>query len=244
MSLYTSLQFAPVALLTRAAPTPGSSNNTSQRRASPSSEEDESESESSEEEYGASMSKKSKKRKPTHSKRSVSQFEMPRVSSRNGKQLPNYNEAAVDWDLSESDDGYDYAAPTDEKGESSSLFLCEREAELIFHLQGERMPSTASTTTSETASMVSLAPSLCYPSRSLTSCHRGRREGRADAQPPLPRQMAGLLPHPQHLGDVRVPQALQGIQEGRELHQGRLGRTATHFERPFDFARRPRGARD
>lgn len=72
------------------------------------------------------MSKKRKKRKPTHTKRSASQFEMPRVSSRNGKQLPNYNEAAVNWDLSESDDEYDYAVPTDDKGEFVELLVRAR----------------------------------------------------------------------------------------------------------------------
>lgn len=102
------------------------------------------------------MSKKSKKRKPIN-KRSASQFEMPRVSSRNGKQLPNYNEAAVDWDLSESDDGYDYPATTEDKGESSKS-SCEAAESANVHLQAARMPSTASTTTSETASMVSPCP--------------------------------------------------------------------------------------
>lgn len=49
---------------------------------------------------------------------------MPRISSRNGKELPNYNEAAVNWDLSESDDGYEYDTPAAQsKGESALYCL-------------------------------------------------------------------------------------------------------------------------
>lgn len=97
------LQWLP--WLTRWIPT-GNATNTFQRRASIS--------ESSEEDYGGPSHKK---RKRKLQKRSVKEFEMPRISSRNGKQLPNYNEAEMDFDLSESDDGLPYAAAEEEKGE-------------------------------------------------------------------------------------------------------------------------------
>lgn len=84
----------------------GNASNTFQRRASVS--------ESSEEDYGGPSQKK---RKRKLQKRSVREFEMPRISSRNGKQLPNYNEAEMDFDLSGTDDGAPYAAE-EEKGES------------------------------------------------------------------------------------------------------------------------------
>jgi chromodomain-helicase-DNA-binding protein 1 len=101
---------SPIALpLTRSRA--GTASNTFHRRATPS--------DSSEEEYDRAPSKKKKRRSTiAASKRSVREFEMPRVSSRNGKQLPNYNEAQMDFDLSESDDGEGggYSAATEEKG--------------------------------------------------------------------------------------------------------------------------------
>ncbi|GAA5820670.1 hypothetical protein JCM3770_004959 [Rhodotorula araucariae] len=53
-----------------------------------------------------------KKRRHAAAKRSARDFELPRVSSRNGRALPNYNEAAMYSDLAsdESDDGYEYDA--------------------------------------------------------------------------------------------------------------------------------------
>lgn len=35
----------------------------------------------------------------------ASDYEVPRIG-RNGKALPNYNEATMDWNLSETDDEY------------------------------------------------------------------------------------------------------------------------------------------
>jgi hypothetical protein len=43
---------------------------------------------------------------------------MPRISSRGFKEGPNYDEAAMDFDLSETDDGEDTII--EEKGESQS----------------------------------------------------------------------------------------------------------------------------
>lgn len=63
--------------------------------------------------------------KASSSKRAIStrDFEMPRLSSRNGKALPNYNEAEMfdgtDFeDESETEEGYDYGTPVyeEEKG--------------------------------------------------------------------------------------------------------------------------------
>lgn len=54
----------------------------------------------------ASSARPKKRRAPAKKKRTARDFEMPRFSSRNGKQLPNYNEAAMDWDLSATDEEY------------------------------------------------------------------------------------------------------------------------------------------
>ncbi|KAM0789450.1 hypothetical protein ACM66B_000272 [Microbotryomycetes sp. NB124-2] len=66
---------------------------------------------SSSEEFNVST-KAAKKRKTQRQKgtkrRTARDFEMPRFSSRNGKELPNYNEAANNWDLSESEDEDEY----------------------------------------------------------------------------------------------------------------------------------------
>ncbi|KAK4054266.1 ATP-dependent DNA helicase Hrp3 [Microbotryomycetes sp. JL201] len=59
-----------------------------------------------------SVSIKAAKRRKSQTKkgkrRTARDFEMPRFSSRNGKELPNYNEAANNWDLTESEDEDDY----------------------------------------------------------------------------------------------------------------------------------------
>lgn len=87
---------------------------------------------------------------------------MPRVSSRNGKQLPNYNEAQMDFDLSESDEEYDaYAPVAEDKGASARGLLANRPRECPADLfsptprtQASSTRSTACTTTSATASTV------------------------------------------------------------------------------------------
>ena len=45
------------------------------------------------------------------------EYEMPRIPSRNGKLLPNYNEANMDYDLSEPEEGY--VPPSADKGEQA-----------------------------------------------------------------------------------------------------------------------------
>ncbi|BGP17107.1 ATP-dependent DNA helicase Hrp3 [Rhodosporidiobolus nylandii] len=60
---------------------------------------------------------KAKSSSSTSHRRSVRDFEMPRLSSRNGKALPNYNEADMygsDLD-SEEDEGYEYDTPVAEE---------------------------------------------------------------------------------------------------------------------------------
>lgn len=62
-----------------------------------------------------------KKKTKRHKKKKISTMDyemMPRISSRGFKEGPNYDEAAMDFDLSETDDGED--AIPEEKGESQS----------------------------------------------------------------------------------------------------------------------------
>lgn len=58
-------------------------------------------------------------------KRTQRDFELPRVSSRNGKALPNYNEADMFSDLSDeySDDGWEYETPVNEEQSAFGLFV-------------------------------------------------------------------------------------------------------------------------
>lgn len=82
---------------------------------------------SDEEDYGA-VARKTKRRAGggggSQKERSVREFELPRLSSRDGKQLPNYNEAAMDFGLTESEDEYEgYGGAAEEKGASLVLFL-------------------------------------------------------------------------------------------------------------------------
>ncbi|GAA6034484.1 hypothetical protein JCM8097_005352 [Rhodosporidiobolus ruineniae] len=86
---------------------------------------DEEEDESSEDEdgeYGRSSKKKGSSSRRTggggrggggkKKKLSMDDFALPRLSSRNGKALPNYNESAMfGSDLSDSDEGYEYDTP-------------------------------------------------------------------------------------------------------------------------------------
>ena len=58
--------------------------------------------------YVQNKKKHGSKRRKTAPKRTQRDFEMPRFSSRNGKALPNYNEANMFSDLSGSDDGFSY----------------------------------------------------------------------------------------------------------------------------------------
>ncbi|BGP09052.1 ATP-dependent DNA helicase Hrp3 [Rhodotorula toruloides] len=71
---------------------------------------DSSEDGSSEDDDGDYIQNKKKhvKKRRGGKKRTARDFELPRVSSRNGKALPNYNEAEMFSDLSDSDDGYEY----------------------------------------------------------------------------------------------------------------------------------------
>lgn len=78
-------------------------------------------SESSDEEFTTSLKQARRKKKPSKAQRNDA-FNMPRFSSRNGKELPNYNEAAQpDWDMSESEGEYLARAPK----------LLERELSLL-----------------------------------------------------------------------------------------------------------------
>lgn len=79
---------------------------------------DSSEDGSSEDDDGDYIQNKKKhvKKRRGGKKRTARDFELPRVSSRNGKALPNYNEAEMFSDLSDSDDGYEYEY-TEEQGE-------------------------------------------------------------------------------------------------------------------------------
>ncbi|GAA5902083.1 hypothetical protein JCM5296_006600 [Sporobolomyces johnsonii] len=98
-----------------------------------------SEAESSEDDYVQNKKHKTKKRRAATAKRSARDFEMPRVSSRNGKALPNYNENDMFSDLSGSDDGYEYdeAAYEDKSGEDAidGVFSHKRDIE---HEQDEK----------------------------------------------------------------------------------------------------------
>ncbi|KAI5476979.1 ATP-dependent DNA helicase Hrp3 [Pseudohyphozyma bogoriensis] len=90
------------------------------------------------EEDDDSYGNKSKKKKG--GKRSAKEFEVPRYSSRNGKELPNYNEAAVDWDLSESDDDYGRAAYAvyEDKGVEDSIDGVHAHKRDIEHVDDEK----------------------------------------------------------------------------------------------------------
>ncbi|GAA6063751.1 hypothetical protein JCM10212_005709 [Sporobolomyces blumeae] len=88
------------------------------------SDQDESSEDDDDDEYYSSKKPKSKKRR-THasassSSRSVREFEIPRLSSRNGKALPNYDENAMFSDLSEEDDEYEYPTVEEEQDTASN----------------------------------------------------------------------------------------------------------------------------
>lgn len=68
-------------------------------------------------EYVQNKKKPPKRRKPA-SRLSQRDFELPRFSSRNGKALPNYNEAEMFSDISGSDDGFTYEVEGDEQRQS------------------------------------------------------------------------------------------------------------------------------
>ncbi|GAA6002896.1 chromatin-remodeling ATPase CHD1 [Rhodotorula paludigena] len=74
-------------------------------------------------------------------KRTQRDFELPRVSSRNGKALPNYNEADMFSDLSDeySDDGWEHETPVNEEQSTGDaidgIFAHKRDEE---HLDDEK----------------------------------------------------------------------------------------------------------
>ncbi|KAK4054612.1 ATP-dependent DNA helicase Hrp3 [Microbotryomycetes sp. JL221] len=115
----------------------GSSTSRKKQNASSESEEDSSSasSSSSEEEYATSI--KAARRQKAASKRkgkrrTARDFEMPRFSSRNGKELPNYNEA-VNYDFSDSDDEFDdgsgYADDATEEDSIDGVYAHKRDGE-------------------------------------------------------------------------------------------------------------------
>ncbi|KWU44413.1 hypothetical protein RHOSPDRAFT_18100, partial [Rhodotorula sp. JG-1b] len=80
--------------------------------------------------YVQNKKKHGSKRRKTAPKRTQRDFEMPRFSSRNGKALPNYNEADMFSDLSGSDDGFSYGVDEeDQRAFLRSLALGEQHPE-------------------------------------------------------------------------------------------------------------------
>ncbi|GAA6018197.1 hypothetical protein JCM10207_002864 [Rhodosporidiobolus poonsookiae] len=89
-------------------------------RSIPDSEDDDASSEDEDDDYVQNKKKhptgsssRRRKSKGGGGKRSMSDFALPRISSRNGKALPNYNEAEMfdDSEFDASDDGYEYDTP-------------------------------------------------------------------------------------------------------------------------------------
>ncbi|GAA5881326.1 hypothetical protein JCM3774_002875 [Rhodotorula dairenensis] len=71
--------------------------------------------------YVQNKKKHSSKRRKVAPKRTQRDFELPRFSSRNGKALPNYNEADMFSDLSGSDDGFSYAVDEEDQPEEDGV---------------------------------------------------------------------------------------------------------------------------
>jgi len=89
-------------------------------------EDDEDDESSSDEDgdYIQNKKKHPKKRARAAAKRTARDFELPRVSSRNGKALPNYDESGMFDGISDSDDeGWEYDASAVEQEQRASLVL-------------------------------------------------------------------------------------------------------------------------